>query len=478
MVSSRFRAVLFLACIFLAALALRPRSEMPGQLEAVCEPARGLAALAAPLGWISMGETRAAERALLDGEGARRDAARAVLAAAESSAAPSEEALARGKGILHAEVVERVDGDLDRLVVRFAAGAGVERGMPVVCGDVFVGRVVAVDEAVAGLARVDLVTRRDFRVGAEVLRAEVPGDGTAGPGPDKPARLVVGGVLPRGGKSKEIVLEARCRSDGKVTSGEVRVREVERRGEDAYRTLADGFLLGRLEPVGDRGQVLGVRPAFDFDSGPSHVGILCPSEHAPAGLDLARDPFGEAHWIPARVGLAGNVSYWRETRILTRGKRHSVEDGAAVVLGGSLLGCIERADRATSRVALLGDPGFEITAIASPATGRGAAATVPIGKLVSLGRRRSDGTVAMRWDPAVRADTGAAEVVLYTASGKRSVPPGLRIGTTRLPTGLPAGTRGPFVLDVRQDETGLSISEVRVWRDVLPAADDSAEKRP
>src|SRR5262249_21147662 len=151
--------------------------------------------------------------------------------------------------------------------------------------------------------------------------------------------------------------------------GEVRVREVERRTEDPYRTLADGFLLGRLEPVGERGEVLGVRPTFDFDSGPSHVGILCPSEHAPAGLDLARDPFGDAHWIPARFGLAGDASYWRETRILGRGRRQAVEDGAAVVLGGSLLGCVERADLASSRVALLGDPGFEIAAIASPAAG-------------------------------------------------------------------------------------------------------------
>ena len=479
MVSSRFRAILLLVVLFLAAQSLGARSDLAPKIEDLCAPFRAVAAIAAPLGWISHGEAWAAERNVTAGEEARRAAARALLAAAESSAAPSERALAEGKGLLHAEVVEHVDGDPDRLVVRFASGAGVRRGMPVVCGDDFVGRVVSVDEAEAGLARVDLVTRRDFRVGAEIVHGDSP--------KGAPVQVVVGGVLPRG-VAKEVVLEART-PHGKATGGEVRVLELERKDEDPYRTLANGFRLGTLVFLGDavrKDSILGVRPALDFKPGfLSHVGILCPSEHAPAGLDLARDPFSEEHWVPARFALAGTASFWRETRALSR-PSISISDGAAVVLGSNLLGCVESPfpERAPSHVALLGDPGFEVAAMASPvppttgattttdaptAAGDDAkAAVIPIGKLVSLGRNRRDGTLRLRWDPSVRAlaerSSAPTEVILYTASGRRSVPPGLVIGRTLLPDAR-RGVRGPFVLSVRQEETGLSIAEVRVWCD-------------
>jgi hypothetical protein len=488
-VSSRFRAILLLVFLFLAAQSLGVRSELPAKIETVFEPFRAVAAIAAPLGWISHGEARAAEQSLAVGEETRRDAARALLAAAESSAAPSERALAEGKGLLHAEVVELCDGDTDRPVVRFARGAGVRRGMPVVCGDAFVGRVVSVDEAEAGLARVDLVTRRDFRVGAEIVPA-TPAAGRPDSANAAPVQLVVGGVLPHG-ITKEVLLEART-PHGKATEDEVRVLELERKDEDPYRTLANGFRLGTLVLLGSEGRkdsILGVRPTLDYKN-LSHFGILCPAEHTPAGPDLARDPFSDEHWIPVQFALAGTASFWRETRRLSR-PSGAISGGAAVVLGSNLLGCVEPsiAERtAPSRVALLGDPGFEVTAMASPVTPAGAtaasageearASVVTVGNLVSLGRNRGDGTLRFRWDPSVRTaardrPAGATEVILYTASGHRSVPPGLVIGRTVLPDVRP-GARGPFVLAVRQEETGLSLAEARVWCDRIAANGETA----
>lgn len=465
MVSSRSRALLFLAFLFLAALSLRPSSELRANLDLICEPARALRFLGAPLQWLSIAEVRAAERRLSAGEEERRTAARAVLAAAQTGAAPSERTLAQGRGVVHAEVVDHVDGDEDRLIVRFGPESDVEPGMPVVSGDRYVGSIASVDTLRRGEARVDLVTGKEFRVGAEVARRE-----------GEPVLLVVGGVLPRGGKEEELLLAAHCPSDPKIDAGEVHVRETGPGAADSFRALADGFLVGSLERVRRGGaDLLGVRPSLDLRSGPSHVGILCPSQHAPAGPDLARDPFDDERWMDAAFALPGDASFWRETRVLSAGRTCSIADGAAVAFGASLLGCVERASAATSVVRLLGDPGLEVTALASPAEAPGEGrpvATIPIGRLVSLGRDRSDGSLLLRWTPALRIEDGAGskdgpqlEVVLYTASGRRSVPPGLRIGRTALPRG-----HGPFVLRVRQEATGIPLLRVRVWREDAPIA--------
>jgi cell shape-determining protein MreC len=455
-VSSRFRALLLLAFLFLAALSLRPSSDLRASLDAVCEPARHLRLLGSPLGWLSIAEARAAERQLCAGEEERRAAGRAVLAAAQTGAAPSERTLAQGRGVVHAEVVDRVEGDEDRMIVRFAPESDVEVGMPVVSGDRYVGSIASVDTLRRGEARVDLVTRKEFRVGAEVARRE--GD---------PVLLVVGGILPRGGKEDDTLLAAHFPSDPNLDGGEVRVRETGPGAAGSLRALADGFLLGSFVRV-RRGEavLLGVRPALDLRSGPSHVGILCPSQHAPAGPDLARDPFEDERWMDAAFVFAGDASFWRETRVLSAGTASSITDGAAVAFGANLLGQVERAGAATSLVRLLGDPGLEVTALASPAESASPAATMPIGRLVSLGRDRSDGALLLRWAPSLRLEGEAPlEVLLYTASGHRSVPPGLRIGRTALPRG-----RGPFVLRVRQDATGASLTRARVWREETPIA--------
>lgn len=461
----RSKAVLLLVFLFLAGLSLRPKSELAEKLDALCEPARHLRVLGAPIGWLSTAEVRAAEKGLLAGEEARRAAGRAVLAAAQTSAAPSERALAEGRGLVHAEVVDRLEEDQDRLIVRFAPEADVQPGMPVVSGDFYVGRVAFVDTLHRGEARIDLVTRKDFRVGA--VAARPTGD---------PLRLVVGGLLPKNGKDDDLLLAAHCPSDPTVAAGEVRVRETGPGPDVALQALADGFLLGSLERA-RRGEVLllCVRPGLDYHTGPSHIGILCPSQHAPAGPDLARDPFDDERWMDARFSLAGDASFWRETRVLSAGSSSGITDGAAVAFGASLLGCVEHPGARTSVVRLLGDPGLRIQALAAVADASNESrvvSTIQLGSLVSLGRDRSDGSLLLRWTPSIRTDesrsdpahpAAGVEVVLYTASGHRSMPPGLRLGRTTLPPG-----RGPFVLKIRQEEAGLALTRARVWREEAP----------
>jgi hypothetical protein len=364
---------------------------------------------------------------------------------------------------------------------------------------------------------VDLVTHRDFRVGGVVLGSSAWDAGPTGAaGPDArrevprpvppeavPTLLVVGGLVPRGVEKGDPLLATRGLGRSPMSSGEVRVREIDASPGDRFSGLADGFLLGSVERVrrGDA-DVLAVRPGLDYESGISQIGILCPAQIAPAGRDLARDPFQDERWLDASIALAGDSSFWREGRVLLAGSRQGVLEGAALAYGASFLGSVELAGNSTSKVSLLGDPGLELTALASvladlPPTSPMAPISpvhplppIPIGRLVSLGRDRADGSVLLRWSPSVPiapslpdgvAATGEPlSVVLYTASGHRSVPPGLCVGRTRLPRG-----RGPFVLRVRQEESGLKLTHVRVWREATDLAQNTptplagrGERRP
>lgn len=490
--------------LFLAAVSLRPWKECDGQFERAFEPARLLGILAVPVSWLSRGEVRAAEAALLSNEETRRADGRAVLLSAQSRAAPREDVLARGRGLVHAEVFDRVKENPDRVLVRYAPGSRVEPGMPVVCGDFYVGRVFSVvrgrsapdlaDRVDPGEAAVDLVTGKDFRVGAAVegavrnaaAQAAPPGSSVRS-GEDLPL-LVVGGVVPRGRPGEEgardVLLAVHCPSDRDVAAGEVRVREVDLTGADAYAALADGFLLGSLERTQrDRASLLAVRPGLDYSGGLYQIAIVGPAEHRSAGPDLARDPFDDASWIDVSLMLQGDPTFWREGRILRAGRDRNLEDGAALALGGNYLGCIARAGASSSSARLLGDAGHEISALGSPvdADGGSVGSPIAIGRLTSFGRDRSTGEVFLRWDAAIPLpqDGQAAGVpaVLYTAAGQRAVPPGLRVGWTVLPRG-----RGPFLLRVRQEEDGLRLVLLRAWRDPArnsaPADDPGGSSRP
>ncbi|MFN0008000.1 MAG: hypothetical protein ACKVXR_08850 [Planctomycetota bacterium] len=480
---SRFRTLCVLVFLFLAAVSLRPWRQLDSSFEAAFEPARLLGNLAVPVSWLARSEVRAAEEALISNVEARRADGRAVLLSAQSRAAPREGVLARGRGLVHAEVLERVEDDSDRVRVRFAPGSRVEPGMPVVCGDFYVGRV---NSCSAGEAFVDLVTRQDFRVGA-VVEGALRGPEVPSAGGDAPL-LVVGGVVPRGrpgeGGPRELLLAAHCPSDPDLTAGEVRVREVDPIGGDPYATLADGFLLGSLERAQrDRSSFLAVRPGLDYSGGLYQMAIVCPAENRSAGPDLARDPFDDAAWIDVSLVLQGDPTFWRESRIVRSGRNQELVDGAALELGANYLGCIARAGRSSSSARLLGDAGHEISALASPvdADGNPAGPPIAIGRLTSFGRDRRSGEVFLRWDAAIplpEADGAAGlPAVLYTAAGQRAVPPGLRVGWTLLPRG-----RGPFLLRVRQEEDGLGLVHLRAWRDparpAAPGADAGSTSRP
>lgn len=480
---SRFKTLCVIVFLFLAAVSLRPWRELDAAFERAFEPARLLGNLAVPVSWLARSEVRAAETALLSGEEARRADGRAVLLSAQSRAAPREGVLARGRGLVHAEVFDRPSENLDRVFVRYAAGSRVEPGMPVVCGDFYVGRV---HSRSAGEAVVDLVTGQDFRVGAAVEGAVRGADAQAAGG-DQPL-LVVGGVVPRGrpgeGGSPDRLLAVHCPSIPDVVAGEVRVREVDPIGGDPYAALADGFLLGSLERAQrDRSSLLAVRPGLDYSGGLYQMAIVCPAENQSAGPDLARDPFDEAAWIDVSLTLQGDPTFWREGRIVRSGRDRDLVDGAALELGGNYLGCIARVGRSSSSARLLGDAGHEISALASPvdADGNPAGPPIAIGRLISFGRDRGSGEVFLRWEAAIPLpeEDGAEGVpaVLYTAAGQRAVPPGLRVGWTLLPRG-----RGPFLLRVRQEEDGLALVHLRAWRDparaVAAAADEGGSSRP
>jgi len=99
--------------LFLAAVSLRSWGEFDAKFEALFEPARLLANLAAPLSWVSRGEVRAEGVEELAAQEARRAEGRAVLLAAQSRAAPREDVLARGRGLVHAEVFGYVEDNPD-----------------------------------------------------------------------------------------------------------------------------------------------------------------------------------------------------------------------------------------------------------------------------------------------------------------------------------------------------------------------------
>jgi hypothetical protein len=457
---SRFRTVSLIVFLFLAASSLRPWKDLDDKIATAFEPARRLSNLTLPLAWLARGEVRAAEASLLPGEEARRAAGRAVLVSAQTRAAPRDDALAKGRGLVHAEVIDHSRDEPDHLLIRYPPGARVEPGMPVVSGDFYVGRVASVARGAKGAAdpgeaAVDLVTGREFRVGAGV---------------EPEALLVVGGVVPRGRRgqpgSLDVLLAVHCPSDAQVVSGVVRVRETD--AAESCAGLADGFLLGTLEVV-ERGdsRVAAVRPGLDYSGGLYQMAIVCPGGPTSAGPELARDPFDEAAWTDVALALPGDPTFWREARIVLAGRDAGLEDGAALALGATFLGSVTRAGADSSAASLLGDAGLEIPALASPldAQGEPAGAPIAIGRLLSLGRDRSTGEVFLRWDAALPLPAGenvqeGVPAVLYTAAGQRAVPPGLRIGWTVLPRG-----RGPFALRVKQEVDGLGLVSLRAWRD-------------
>jgi hypothetical protein len=336
---------------------------------------------------------------------------------------------------------------------------GIVRGLPVVAGEVFVGRIERVDPA-AGQAVVSLITGRDTFVGARlspddpeqpsvrmvvggVLQARAPLEQVAGTGGSgeggEPAPPASGAAVP-----DRYLLAVHNPSRRDLSPGLVMVDE----GLDGERldALADGFLLGR--PVvngGDpRRPSYGIEPQLDYRTGLFQLVVVAPRDLVrdpeEAALDVLEDPDA---WREVEVTASADPAAWREGVKLDAGWWNGLASGAAVVSGSHLVGRVKRASPISSDVALLGDPGFHIPALARV---EGHASPRVLGSLDTLGRDPDGAHVRFLWNArAPRTVERATRAEIFTGSGEPRVPRGLLLGVTELPAG-----EGLHELDVEQ----------------------------
>ncbi len=440
-------------------LALRPVEPLERGLDWLLLPVRGMEALAAPLAWLQGRRVHAADESTL---ALRREEAleQAELEdALRFMARPEELALPAGVVGLRAEVVQRPGGHLDRLLVRVEDPSVIEQDLPVISGDSYVGRVdldaTRRDARLApDLYYVELVTGAEFRVGA------VTDDGAC--------RMVVGGLAPLG----DVRLGVHNPEDPSRSEGRVVVSEpplVEGRGD-----LANGFHLGRLlaeqpDPSAPRRRLVGLVPELDYATGLHQLLVLLPPD-APRPKRRLRIPLEhDGHWAPVHFAVRGEISPPREGRPLARGRLQGVRDGAALADGTRLVGRVLHAGLFESSVALLGDPGLPIPALALLRTPEGLRIHV-LGRLWCLGR---DGnTVRLLWPAVLPLETPLETTAqgedsiparIWTGSGEALMPRGLLLGDARLPVGpgphvltltLPPGAEDPAGVRVRLGQEG------------------------
>jgi hypothetical protein len=453
----RSRTLVLAGMFVLAALSLQRFPPVERATELLFLPSTWAREILRPFGWLAVREVRAALEEAAAALPAERAASRALLEAQIDAAMARDPRLRVGRAFLVAEVLEHVSGDTDLVRVRFPRGAGVEPDMPVVCGDAYVGRVREVDPLRPGEGIVQLVTDESSRVGAAVHD-----------GAEIPARMIVGGlVVARARRPGVLSLGARF-EDRPVASGVVVVAEVGTGPRAERRAFADGFRLGDLRQLFDRGRpILGVDTAFDFADGLSAVAILGGPELATAGPLAADDAFDDSLWATARIPLAGDSSPTRRTRHLVLPAGARIDAGAALGLGARFFGRVVRVDGRRATAALLGDPELTFSAVAVRAAEDGSPlASVPLhlGRLRSLGLD-ADGAVLATWS----AREGAAApplgtVRIATSSGDRGVPAGLWVGTTTLPDGA-----GEHVLRIVPLQDPAELLRVRVRIATTPA---------
>ncbi|MBK7875718.1 MAG: hypothetical protein IPJ77_08200 [Planctomycetes bacterium] len=490
MSSSRSRLAYVAVLCVLVFAAVEPGTLLDVWIERALVPSRFAAELARPFGWLESSSVRAAESTLAAEAPALAATSRELLARQAAGALPRDPELARGRGAVHAQVVERKTQRADCVTIQFAPEAPVEVDAPVTHGDHYVGRIDALSRERAGEATLRLVTEKSFRVGAEV---EAP-DG-------RKAALVVGGVAPRpshGADEDErrasadagLFLAVHAPQDRSITSGVVRVREIEAPGSarSASRpsgglaslaggelaSLANGFRLGELVRYDVDGVVIfAVRAELDYGAEPYELAVLAPAEQAEAGPPLARDPFAVERWIRARCAVPGEASIGREARRILAGTRDGVEPGAALCVGGQLVGRVETSGPWSASARLAGDPGFRVQVAAALA---GSDAPRALGELVALGRDDDDALLFV-WrnaiDPPPPGAVAATPAELFTAPGERSVPAGLLLGSTVLPR-----TRGLHVLRVTQPADGRALGVVQVWRAAIAREEEPEEDEP
>lgn len=436
--------------VVLGFLSLRPSSRLEGWLDTALTPVRALAEVASPLAHLSSATAADADAALA-AEVEREQAGRASLLEDLVRFAEPTGALREGRRLVPGAVVGRPSGARDRLVVRVPPAERIERGDPVVSGDVFVGRVAAVHDA--GELEVELVTSKRFHVGA--LR---PADDAQ----SEFVRLIVGGLDPGSRSASEhgLLLAVHAPSDREVLPGPVVVSELAV-GDDAaghaaaIAALADGFRLGRLVRLDGR---LCVLPELDYRDGLFQVTVLRPPDASLPPVALEEELVDDK-WQFARALSRGDPSPWRSTIVVDAGAARGVREGAALVSGLRLLGRVSRVDAWRADVALLDDPGLSLVCVARI---EGVAEPRVLGRLVSEGRDDETGELLFSWEDLVGAGVDARSAgrvaTLYTGSGDEGLPRGLLVGTTTLPVEQAVGPHRLRVVD------GVHPTEVsRMW---------------
>lgn len=447
---TRSKTIWLIAVLALAVLSLRPDAWVGRGFAIVFAPTRFLSALASPLQWIGPSSVNAADDA--DGLEERRNVCRLVRGAFRESARPRDPSLAAHAVVVEAEVLERTTRSRDEVLVRLTTTEGVEPGVPAVCGDAYVGRVVSLVPGRDDLARVELVTSASFRVGAAVEAGSARSD------------LIVGGLAPRHELSSHILhLAVHNPSNRKVNEGLVRVAEPEALAlDDEDSRLADGFLLGELREFDSRHKkITAIRPALDFESGLFHVALLVPLERAPQSVPPLDDLFEERDWREGELLLPGELSSWRDGRKLSLSSFADVVPGAAVITGSQFVGRVERVGTTMVDVRLFTDPGLVVPALALVGEDE-AQELVVLGSLVSRGLSET-GELIVQWNTdrplGARSSLGKSSVraKLFTGSGQRGVPLGLQLGETDLPTGA-----GEFTLKLEAPAVGSETVQVRL----------------
>ncbi len=446
------RSLFLVALAGCAWLSLRPDPRVEAWLDVALAPTRVAAELCAPLRWMRLRAVRAAESELAASEDRDYAQRRELYAAERAAALPSDPALSYGRRFVHVEVVGRRAEHFDQLEVRVDGDScrGLARGMPVSYGDVFVGRVVELDVPVVGHAWVELVTAREFAVGARAAadgrRPDVFG--------------VVGGIADVSRASDARVFLALSTPSARTLPQSV-VRVDESLAPLArFAAESQGFLLGAPQPDGEGEWVLS--PFLDYRAGLYELVVAAPADiDRPADVPLPDELF-DGRWTQARVTSAGEPSAGREGFELALGRWQGAEQGAALVRGARLIGRVVHAGALGSDTASLGDRGFRVPVLARV---EGMAAPLVLGEFVSRGRRGS--SVSFDWEAPLgippRAGAASVRATLFTGSGEALVPRGLLIGTASLPTGP-----GPHRVEV---EPGAPIESLgTVWVRLAPAA--------
>lgn len=409
----RSRTLQFVALLALCALALRRVEGVEQACALLLAPSAALASFLAPFEF--GGEVQAADADLAQ-------SSRAVRALYARQVLPEDEQLRAGRAFVACEVVARVAGAPDRVIVRAHDHLAVRVGDPATLREHYLGRVAAERD---GEWEVELATARDHRVGA-VARAE-----------DEVARLVVGGLRRASSADEGALLAAWAVDDHGLDGALVRVQEsaagsAALQGPDlASAQRANGYLLGRLRAP-RRGAALppGVRSELDWEHGLHHLAILVDPRAAQVGDARVdeRDPLDPRKWRALETVARRASSPGRSvSRVKDFGQ---LRPGAAVASDLRLAGRVERCSGGLADVALLEDPAFAVEALAVV----GSARVVSLGILRGAGRVDAgsvllacDASALQRLRAALEGAPDAA-VSVWTAGSERGVPAALLVG--------------------------------------------------